>query len=540
MKKGLISLVAASMLASSAMAVNVAQDGTGDLLIAPYISVHNNFNSVITLVNTDRRHSYYIRGVFKEGKHSAEVSDITIVLSPGDTWTGTIRENGILYTSDDSLYNYEELLKTEQTENPGEVKVASISNSVSNGYFIFYVVFQSREDNNIVRYKYFNDNRKRDEFIDYDVNTPGVPKHILKAYFYDAAYGKVGKNKLEVPSPSYEILNNVDVEYTNPKLDGVNINNNAIMGLSQLLQKDSPTVSASLPMYALENAIVGYDNEDDILKSYEMGKDTNPCDYINKKDVLNAMKVKETKYAYEYVPGEKETMLTLTYVYDENSKKFVYAKNEIGETICVEKDSDRREVQYTIFDNDENYVTTCPNDVNTLYNMIEQKYNYDDDKSNDIANPGISPYAPPRCRVITDTEVSKLTVGRMKSGMMQISYVTRETQLQGGTGYTEWKDFDIGNVNSSGWIVLNNVWNDYHDWLDEKDDLYLNIHYDIRDKDEENNGSCGSNEGFGTGGQLDILNNVEAVYIPTIMSIKYINGGEDPVFDWYYPAIEKY
>lgn len=83
----------AAMLSTPAQAVNVSQSGTGQVLLFPYYTVKNDFNTNIYVTNTsDRTAIAKVR--FREALNSREVRDFNIILSPHDMWTGTVTING--------------------------------------------------------------------------------------------------------------------------------------------------------------------------------------------------------------------------------------------------------------------------------------------------------------------------------------------------------------------------------------------------------------------------------------------------------------
>ncbi len=91
MKKKLLmtAMVAALGGVGTAQAVHVNSDGLGQVLIYPYYTVQNGFDSYINLVNTtDQVKAVKVR--FLEGKNSQEVLDFNLYLSPNDEWSGKV------------------------------------------------------------------------------------------------------------------------------------------------------------------------------------------------------------------------------------------------------------------------------------------------------------------------------------------------------------------------------------------------------------------------------------------------------------------
>lgn len=91
MKKKLLmtAMVAALGGVGTAQAVHVNSDGLGQVLIYPYYTVQNGFDSYINLVNTTNKVKA-VKVRFLEGKNSQEVLDFNLYLSPKDEWSGVI------------------------------------------------------------------------------------------------------------------------------------------------------------------------------------------------------------------------------------------------------------------------------------------------------------------------------------------------------------------------------------------------------------------------------------------------------------------
>lgn len=98
-RKKLVNLVVASvaaggfaMTAVPAHAMNVSQNNVGEVLLFPYYTVKNGFDTVFSVVNTsDRTAAFKIR--FREALNSREVLDFNVVLSPYDVWNGAVTKN---------------------------------------------------------------------------------------------------------------------------------------------------------------------------------------------------------------------------------------------------------------------------------------------------------------------------------------------------------------------------------------------------------------------------------------------------------------
>lgn len=95
-RKKLVTLAVASavsggamMMAAPAAAMNVSQNGVGQVLLFPYYTVKNGFDTVVSVVNTsDKTAVFKIR--FREALNSREVRDFNVVLSPHDVWNGAV------------------------------------------------------------------------------------------------------------------------------------------------------------------------------------------------------------------------------------------------------------------------------------------------------------------------------------------------------------------------------------------------------------------------------------------------------------------
>lgn len=89
-KKFLLAAMLAGLgFGGSANAVHVNPDGLGQVLLYPYYTVQNGFDTYVHVVNTtDRVKAVKVR--FLEGMNSSEVLDFNLYLSPYDVWTGVI------------------------------------------------------------------------------------------------------------------------------------------------------------------------------------------------------------------------------------------------------------------------------------------------------------------------------------------------------------------------------------------------------------------------------------------------------------------
>lgn len=83
----------AMMMSAPAQALNVSQNGVGEVLLFPYYTAKNNFDTMFSVTNTtDKTAIFKIR--FREALNSREVRDFNVVLSPYDYWSGIITSSG--------------------------------------------------------------------------------------------------------------------------------------------------------------------------------------------------------------------------------------------------------------------------------------------------------------------------------------------------------------------------------------------------------------------------------------------------------------
>ncbi len=96
-RKKLVTLAVASAVSGGAMmamtapvhAMNVSQNNMGEVLLFPYYTVKNGYDTVFTVTNTsDKTAVFKIR--WREALNSREVRDFNVVLSPFDHWSGAV------------------------------------------------------------------------------------------------------------------------------------------------------------------------------------------------------------------------------------------------------------------------------------------------------------------------------------------------------------------------------------------------------------------------------------------------------------------
>lgn len=86
-------------------AVNIATDGIGEVAIIPYYTVHNGWQTLFSITNTNQDHAVVLKVRFREGKNSRDVLDFTVILPPNDMFSGFtgLNEDGhpAFFISDD-------------------------------------------------------------------------------------------------------------------------------------------------------------------------------------------------------------------------------------------------------------------------------------------------------------------------------------------------------------------------------------------------------------------------------------------------------
>ena len=100
-------LATLGLVAGSAQAVYMSQDGTGQVLIYPYYTVQNGFDNYLSIVNTTSS-AKAVKVRIIEGLASKEVLDFNLYLSAKDVWAAGLKVSttgsgaGNVYTSDKS------------------------------------------------------------------------------------------------------------------------------------------------------------------------------------------------------------------------------------------------------------------------------------------------------------------------------------------------------------------------------------------------------------------------------------------------------
>lgn len=86
-------LAAASLPSAPAHAINLAPNGKGEVLIFPYYTVRNGFDTLVSVTNTsDRTVLANLR--LREAKNGRPVGEFHLALAPHDVWTGAVTSDG--------------------------------------------------------------------------------------------------------------------------------------------------------------------------------------------------------------------------------------------------------------------------------------------------------------------------------------------------------------------------------------------------------------------------------------------------------------
>ena len=81
-------------VAYTALATKMYQHpaGTGHILLVPYFSAQGNNATLINIVNTDTTNGKAVKVRFRGATNSDDVLDFTLLLSPGDVWSGSVQQ----------------------------------------------------------------------------------------------------------------------------------------------------------------------------------------------------------------------------------------------------------------------------------------------------------------------------------------------------------------------------------------------------------------------------------------------------------------
>lgn len=96
MKKNFLALSISAMIGglgfagAANAALEVAESGTGHILVMPYFNAQNGNQSVFHLTNTDQANGKAVKVRFRGASNSDDVLDFQIFMSPGDVWTAAV------------------------------------------------------------------------------------------------------------------------------------------------------------------------------------------------------------------------------------------------------------------------------------------------------------------------------------------------------------------------------------------------------------------------------------------------------------------
>lgn len=82
--------VTAVLSATPALAVNISDNGLGEVGLIPYYTVRDGWDTNISVVNTSDRYVVSFKIRFREGANSRDARDFNVYLSPNDVWTATV------------------------------------------------------------------------------------------------------------------------------------------------------------------------------------------------------------------------------------------------------------------------------------------------------------------------------------------------------------------------------------------------------------------------------------------------------------------
>ena len=404
MRKGLLSLVASTLLVSSAMAdVNIATDGTGDYLVAPLYSTLNGYKTILKIMNTDNEHAYLVRGVLRRYTDSQEVVDFTIMLSPGDVWEAKVINDRIIST-DDSNWNGD--------LNESIVKVCTqegdSSETCQKGYVEFFVLAELNNNKPEVAAA-LHDSNYTTAYQTSTLNVKSIHKSDLKHLFVTALGAE---NALEGVNRS------ADLTYVVSPSD---INNDAIGGYVTLskVTHDQDILHTTLPLFAFEHTRENGGNIQQL--GYLAGETTVTENYItpsNQTQIRNLLRYNYVSIPYDRSKSGNDAQAVFTFLLDQSPVQYqTRTFKQIFRDMAEKFPNELR----------------CP-EGQELVDYIQAKYK-------DLQDPSISPYEAPTCEVIPhpieltmSNEVGTLTVSRQLNIETQKRYTLRITYTSTTTG----------------------------------------------------------------------------------------------------------
>jgi len=423
MKKGLVSIVASAILASSAMAANIATDGTGDYLVAPMYTFGNGYNTKLVLMNTDNNHAYLIRGVVRSGIDSHEVMDFTVMMSPGDVWDAKIADNTIV-SDDDSNWDgsLNESLK-----------------GVETGYVEFFVLAELDNTNPAVAAALHSSNYSN-AYKTTTTDVASIDKADLKTLFATA----LGGENAAIADPTA-----ADLTYV---VDPSQINSDAIGGYVTVSSVTNDTLHTTIPLFAFEHTRAG--GQTLTAPGFIPGDVTHDENYVNPTEVLNLI-----RYQYVSVPyslDNSDAKINFTFILDHN-------KLDEGNTGKIQDRSFKQ--------NFRNMSEKYP--VETMSCLEGQELvDYVTANFDDAANPNISPYNPPSCSLQAGASIAlgneydgvivsqALAFEANKKYRRVIKYWTKDRQYATATEDLPWNDVNPADY-TSGMYQVHDIQNIY-------------------------------------------------------------------------------
>lgn len=91
----------------TAQAANLTDTGLGEVIMVPYYTVRNGYDTYMSLVNTSDKYVVAVKVRFREADNSRDARDFNVFLSPNDVWTAAVTmsddgETPVVQTMDNS------------------------------------------------------------------------------------------------------------------------------------------------------------------------------------------------------------------------------------------------------------------------------------------------------------------------------------------------------------------------------------------------------------------------------------------------------
>lgn len=293
-----VSILLASVLCSSVLSagekVSIANDGTGDFLIAPFYQAKQDVCSKIKVFNTNETDSILAKVSIREGISSQEV-DLPIFLSPGDVWSGQICDTygKILLTSDDDSNHpaARDILAVGKDLNGHSINVGHTNVDFSRGYIEIYPIAQFKE-------------------------------------------GSKRKVQKDILVKRWNALSNGDL--SNPKLRKNGVDENSLSGV--ITFKTNNRETASINMTAFE----GTHSKQRTGSSIRYAEDTSPSLLLGqseKKQILKLLQNSTTSFTYDNYGKEQFVYLTFPFGYTANQERvFKLTVRDMQENKEIEKE----------------------------------------------------------------------------------------------------------------------------------------------------------------------------------------------------------